>query len=54
SADAFQAEQLGVEPGAALVSMHRTAMDDLGRQVETGRHVYRADKYTFELTLVQR
>ncbi|MEB2620500.1 GntR family transcriptional regulator, partial [Kocuria rosea] len=31
SADAFQAEQLGVEPGAALVSMHRTAMDDLGR-----------------------
>ncbi|MGX5358553.1 GntR family transcriptional regulator [Kocuria sp. KH4] len=54
SADAFQAEQLRVDPGSALVSMHRTAMDDLGRPVETGRHVYRADKYTFELTLVQR
>jgi len=53
-ADAFQAEQLGVEPGAALVAMSRTAMDDLGRPVETGRHVYRADKYSFEFTLVQR
>jgi DNA-binding GntR family transcriptional regulator len=54
AASPFQAEQLHVEPGAALVSMGRTAMDDLGRPVETGRHVYRADKYTFELTLVQR
>ena len=53
-ADPFQAEKLGVEPGSALVSMHRTAMDDLGRPVETGRHVYRADKYSFELTVVQR
>lgn len=52
-ADPFQAEKLGVEPGSALVSMHRTAMDDLGRPVETGHHVYRADKYSFELTLVQ-
>jgi DNA-binding GntR family transcriptional regulator len=52
-ADDFQSEQLEVEPGAALVSMHRTAMDDIGRPVETGRHVYRADKYSFELTLVQ-
>lgn len=54
AATAYQAEQLGVEPGAALVTMSRTAMDDLGRPVETGRHVYRSDKYSFELTLVQR
>ncbi|MFI7481990.1 GntR family transcriptional regulator [Kocuria sp. M1R5S2] len=54
NATPFQAEQLEVVPGAALVSMHRTAMNDLGRPVETGRHVYRADKYSFELTLVQR
>ncbi|WP_309126521.1 GntR family transcriptional regulator [Kocuria sp.] len=53
-ADPFQAEQLHVAPGAALVAMSRTAMDDIGRPVETGRHVYRADKYSFELTLVQR
>ena len=53
-ASPFQAEQLGVEPGAALVSMHRTALDDLGRPVETGRHVYRADKFSFEVTLVQQ
>jgi DNA-binding GntR family transcriptional regulator len=54
NADEFQAGQLGVEAGAALVAMSRTAMDDVGRPVETGRHVYRADKYSFELTLVQR
>ncbi|MBD7996220.1 GntR family transcriptional regulator [Arthrobacter sp. Sa2CUA1] len=54
AANPFQAAHLGVAPGAPLVSMHRTAMDDTGRPVETGRHVYRADKYSFELTLVQR
>lgn len=53
AADEEQAALLGVEPGAALVSMTRTALDDVGRPVETGRHVYRGDKYTFELTLVQ-
>ncbi|MCC9204930.1 GntR family transcriptional regulator [Arthrobacter sp. zg-Y769] len=49
-----QAEQLETRPGAALVTMERTAVDDAGRNVETGHHVYRADSYTFEMTLVQR
>ncbi len=50
----LQAKLLETTPGAALVTMERTAVDDTGRLVETGRHVYRADQYTFEMTLVQR
>lgn len=53
-ADNLQAELLQTTPGSALVTMERTAVDDAGRTVETGRHVYRADSYTFEMTLVQR
>lgn len=53
-ANEYQAEQLQVEPGAALVTMERTAFDDTGRVVETGQHVYRGDSYSFEMTLVQR
>ncbi len=53
-ADEYQAEMLGCEPGAALVTMERTAVDDTGRNIETGHHVYRADSYSFEMTLVQR
>lgn len=53
-ADKRQAELLQMEAGAALVTMERTAVDDAGRTVETGRHVYRADSYSFEMTLVQR
>jgi DNA-binding GntR family transcriptional regulator len=53
-ADADQAGLLHTESSAALVTMDRTAVDDIGRSVETGRHVYRADSYSFEMTLVQR
>ena len=53
-ADEYQAEMLGCEPGAALVTTERTAVDDTGRNIETGHHVYRADSYSFEMTLVQR
>jgi DNA-binding GntR family transcriptional regulator len=34
--------------------MTRTAFDSAGRAVEYGDHVYRADRYTVELTLVDR
>lgn len=50
-ADAQQAQLLQTTQGSALVTMSRTATDDVGRRVETGRHVYRADSYSFELTL---
>lgn len=53
-ADDYQSGQLDTERGAALVTMERTAVDDTGRAIETGRHVYRADAYSFELTLVNR
>lgn len=46
-----QAKLLHTSEGSALVTMSRTATDDIGRRVETGRHVYRADSYSFELTL---
>lgn len=49
-----QAKLLETAPGAALVTMERTAVDDTGRLVETGKHLYRADQYSFEMTLVQR
>lgn len=53
-ANDYQAPLLKVVEGAALVTMERTAVDDTGRNVETGSHVYRADSYSFEMTLVQR
>ncbi|MEZ0491588.1 GntR family transcriptional regulator [Kineococcus sp. TBRC 1896] len=40
--------------GAPLLTMQRTTHDDSGRVVEHGRHVYRASRYAFEVTLVDR
>jgi DNA-binding GntR family transcriptional regulator len=31
--------------------MSRTTYDDTGRAVEYGSHLYRASRYTFDLTL---
>jgi DNA-binding GntR family transcriptional regulator len=45
------AELLTEEPGAALLTMQRTTYDDTGRVVEYGWHVYRASRYTFNLSL---
>jgi DNA-binding GntR family transcriptional regulator len=53
-ANDYQAPLLETTAGSALVTMERTAVDDTGRMVETGHHVYRADSYSFEMTLVQR
>jgi DNA-binding GntR family transcriptional regulator len=53
-ANDYQSEMLEIERGSALVTMERTAVDDTGRNVETGRHVYRADSYKFAMSLVQR
>lgn len=47
-----QASLLDMEPGAALVSMGRTALDSSGSPIEHGQHVYRADRYSFDITLV--
>jgi DNA-binding GntR family transcriptional regulator len=34
--------------------MTRTAFDNAGRAVEYGTHVYRPERYSFEVTLVDR
>jgi DNA-binding GntR family transcriptional regulator len=51
-ATAAEADHLQVEEGEALVTMERTTLDESGRPVEVGRHAYRADRYTFEVTVV--
>ncbi|HEU4912269.1 MAG TPA: UTRA domain-containing protein, partial [Actinomycetes bacterium] len=53
AATAAQARQLGERPGAALLTMTRTAYDDEGRPVEHGSHLYRS-AYRFSTTLVSR
>jgi len=50
-ATAADARILQERRGAALLTMTRTAFDAMGRVVDLGSHVYRADRYTFELTL---
>ncbi|MFD7443332.1 GntR family transcriptional regulator [Streptomyces sp. NPDC059909] len=54
AATADEAEQLGEEPGAPLLTMQRTTFDDTGRAVEFGSHVYRASRYAFEFQLLVR
>ncbi|MFZ2624170.1 MAG: GntR family transcriptional regulator [Propionibacterium sp.] len=54
SANRAEAEQLGEQRGAALLTMMRTTYDDKGAIVEFGHHVYRASRYTFDSTLFAR
>jgi DNA-binding GntR family transcriptional regulator len=53
-AAADEAALLHEHKGAPLLTMERTTYDDSGRAVEYGTHVYRAGRYSFELTLVDR
>lgn len=52
AADTADAQRLGVKPGAPLLTMMRTAYDAEGRTIEYGTHVYNADLYSFQFTLV--
>ncbi len=49
-----QARLLGVSKNAPLLTMERITYDDRGRAVELGRHAYRAEAYSFEITVVSR
>ena len=49
-----QARLLSEEPGAPLLATTRITYDDHGQPVEYGSHLYRASRYSFEHTLVQR
>ncbi|GAA1737659.1 GntR family transcriptional regulator [Aeromicrobium alkaliterrae] len=53
-ADEADADLLGESVGAPLLTMQRTAYDDSGHAVEYGRHAYRPDLYSFDMTLVDR
>ncbi len=52
-ATAREAELLDQPEGSPLLTMERTTYDDQGRTVEYGAHVYRAESYSFEVTLVE-
>lgn len=54
SAETEEAGSLGMDVGAAVLTMERTTLDDGGRPVELGRHSYRADTYSFEVVVVGR
>ncbi len=51
SATAAEARLLGDPRGAPMLTMTRTAWDAAGRAVEYGSHIYRASRYTFEISL---
>ncbi|MGH8823495.1 MAG: GntR family transcriptional regulator [Jiangellaceae bacterium] len=51
AAASAEARLLNEKTGAPLLTMSRTTYDDTGRAVEYGSHLYRASRYTFELTL---
>ncbi|MFC7402603.1 GntR family transcriptional regulator [Citricoccus sp. GCM10030269] len=53
-ADSTQAELLDISMGAPLVTVQRTALDSSGTPIEFGDHVYRADRYSYETTLMNR
>ncbi len=50
-ASSAEARALGETRGAPLLTMERAAYDDHGRAVEHGDHLYRASRYSFDLTL---
>lgn len=49
-----EARLLRLRAGAPLLTMQRATFDDVGRAVEWGSHAYRAESYSFEVTLVER
>ncbi|MFD0689696.1 GntR family transcriptional regulator [Actinomadura fibrosa] len=53
-ATAAEARLLDERRGVPLLTMTRTAYDDKGVAIEYGSHVYRADRYSFAHTLVER
>lgn len=49
-----EAKLLDEKPNAPLLTMARTAFDDSGAAVEFGTHCYRASRYYFDTTVVDR
>lgn len=51
TASASIARVLMVSRGVPLLTMQRIAFDERDRAIEFGEHVYRADRYSFDITL---
>src|SRR5699024_8080101 len=49
-----EAKVLEIDEGAPVLTVTRVAFDNTGRTIEMGRHCYRPDLYSFEVTLVDR
>jgi DNA-binding GntR family transcriptional regulator len=47
-----EARLLKLGPGAPLLTMRRISYDDAGQPVEYGSHVYPAERYSFEMSVV--
>lgn len=54
AASSQEADLLDLSRGAPVLTMARTAFDNSGVAVEFGQHCYRPDRYSFEVTLVDR
>jgi DNA-binding GntR family transcriptional regulator len=51
AATAAETRVLGEARRAPVLTMTRSAYDDQGRAVEHGNHIYRASRYSFDITL---
>jgi DNA-binding GntR family transcriptional regulator len=51
AATTAEARALDETRGAPLLTMERSVYDDQGRAIEYGNHLYRASRYSFDLTL---
>ncbi|AMM20035.1 GntR family transcriptional regulator [Frondihabitans sp. PAMC 28766] len=49
-----EASLLEIDENGAVLTMSRTAYDASGRAVEVGHHIYRPDRYSFSITLVEK
>lgn len=49
-----EAIALGIRSGSPVLSVHTVTYGDLGRPVEMGDHIYRADHFRFQITNVDR
>ena len=49
-----ESDQLDIDRGSAVLTMNRTAYDNLGRAMESGHHCYRPDLYSLEFTVVSK
>ena len=53
AASVEEAAMLDLVTGAPLVTMRRVMQDDTGRAIEVGDHVYDADNYSVEMSVVE-